>query len=153
MRHRCYGLCLALLAACQADRPPLDDQARAAIAASVDSATRAFEDAERARDADRVIAHLGPDFYMYNDGLRTDRAATVESIRSSLGSFRYFEPGFQNLEVRVLGRDAALVSLTFQDSIVDATGQVLRFRGPTTLIWERRGQDWLITYADADHYQ
>jgi predicted enzyme related to lactoylglutathione lyase len=24
--------------------------------------------------------------------------------------------------------------------------------GPTTLVWERRGDDWLIVYADADHY-
>lgn len=152
MRSVLCALALPFLSACQADRPPLDDTARAAIAASVDSAVRAFEAAERARDAERVIAHLAPEFYMYNDGVRADRAAAVGSIRSSLGSFRYFEPGFQNLETRVLGRDAALVSLTFQDSIVDAAGQVLRFRGPTTLIWERRGQDWLITYADADHY-
>lgn len=153
MRHTLSFVCLLLLGACQADRSPLDDAERAAIAASVDSATRAFEEAERARDAERVVAHLAPEFYMYNDGVRADYASAVASIRRSLGSFRHFEPGFENLEVRVLGSHGAVVSFTFQDSIIDNTGQLLRFRGPTTLVWERRGSDWLITYADADHYQ
>ncbi|MDH3290231.1 MAG: nuclear transport factor 2 family protein [Gemmatimonadota bacterium] len=153
MRHSPCVLCLLLLSACAAGRPPLDDAERAAIAASVDSATRAFEDAERARDAERVIAHLAPEFYMYNDGIRADYASAAASIRRSLGSFRHFEPGFENLEVRVLGPHGAVVSFTFQDSIVDGTGQLLRFRGPTTLVWELRGNGWRITYADADHYQ
>ena len=65
---------------------------------------------------------------------------------------RHFEPGFADVEVGVLGPNAAFVSFTFNDSIVMASGETLRFTGPTTLVWERRGSDWLIVYADADHY-
>jgi hypothetical protein len=28
----------------------------------------------------------------------------------------------------------------------------LSFTGPTTLVWARRDTDWLIVYADSDHY-
>jgi ketosteroid isomerase-like protein len=141
-----------LMAGCAPRPAVLSDDQRQAIAASVDSATRAFEAAQRARDAERVVAHLAPQFYMYNDGVRADYAATVASIRGSLGAFRHLEPGFTDLEVQVLGPTSAVVSLTFRDSIIDGAGQLLRFRGATTLVWEMRDLEWLITYADADHY-
>lgn len=140
------------LVACQPTTPSLSETERRAIAASVDSATHSFEAAERARDAERVIAHLAPEFYMYVDGARSSYDSVATSIRATMSSFRDFEPGFDAVEVIVLGRDAAVVSLTFRDSITTASGETLQFRGPTTLVWERRGADWLIVYADADHY-
>ncbi len=73
-------------------------------------------------------------------------------MQRTLGTMKHFEPGFADVEVRVLARDAALVSLTFRDSIITATGETLQFRGPTTLIWERLQGAWRIVYADADHY-
>lgn len=145
-------LWLILAGACAPGTGALSDAERTAVAAAVDSATRAFEAAERAQHADHVIRHLAPDFYMYNDGVRTSYDSVVASIRRTMGTFQHFEPGFADVAVRVLGRDAALVSLTFHDSIVTTAGETLRFTGPTTLVWERRGADWLIIYADADHY-
>ena len=146
-------LSLALAAACGPAEPvPLTDDERQVIAASVDSATRAFEDAERALDAERVVAHMAPDFYMYNDGVRVGYDPTVQMIRQTFGTLQHMEPGFATIEIKVLGRDAALATFTFRDSVVDASGAIFTFRGPTTLVWERRGTDWLITYADADHY-
>lgn len=143
---------LVVLAACPSPAASLSETERLAIAASVDSATRSFEAAERARDAEGVIAHLAPDFYMYGDGVRSGYDSVAASIRGTMESFQDFEPGFHDVEVIVLGRDAAVVSMTFRDSITTASGETLQFRGPTTLVWERRGADWLIVYADADHY-
>jgi hypothetical protein len=105
-----------LFSACQAGGASLTDAERAAIAASADSATRAFESAERALDAERVIAHLAPEFYMYNDGVRSEYDSVAASIRRTLGTFQHFEPGFTAVEVIVLGRDGAVVSFTFRDS-------------------------------------
>lgn len=142
----------AVLVACQPASTSLSDTERLAIAASIDSATRSFEAAERARDPERVIAHLAPEFHMYVDGARSGYDSVAASIRATMTSFRDFEPGFESVEVIVLGHDAAVVSLTFRDSITTASGETLQFRGPTTLVWERHGADWLIVYADADHY-
>ena len=69
-----------------------------------------------------------------------------------MGTLRSFEPGFADLEVMVLGPDAAAVSFTFHDVIVTAENDTLLSQGPTTLVWVRRGADWLIRFADADHY-
>ena len=151
--HSIGLVALALTAACGPAEPvPMSDAERQAIATSVDSATRAFEDAERALDAERVVAHIAPDFYMYNDGVRVGFEPTVQMIRQNFATLQHMEPGFADIEIKVLGRDAALATFTFRDSLVDATGATFSFRGPTTLVWERRGTDWLITYADADHY-
>ncbi len=151
-RWICGCTILLTAAACSAGSDILSEADRTAIAAAVDSATRAFQAAERARDPERTIAHLAPDFSMYNDGVRTSYDAVVESIRATMGTLQHFEPQWSDLIVRVLGPNAAVVSFTFRDSIVTESGDMLRFTGPTTLVWERHGTDWLIVFADADHY-
>ncbi len=144
---------LLALAACQpGPDSPLSDAERRAITATVDSVMGAFEEAERNRDPERLIAFLAPEFYMYTDGIRTSYDSVTASMRRTLGTMQHFEPGFAGVEVRVLGRDAALVSLTFRDSIITASGDLLQFQGPTTLIWERLEGQWRLVYADADHY-
>jgi len=143
---------LGAVAACGSSDRPLTDAERLIIAASVDSATRAFENAQAALDPKQVVGHLAQDFYMYNDGVRRGRDETVSQIEETLPTFQHLDPGFGGIDVIVLGRDGAIASFTFRDSIVDGSGATLRFRGATTLVWERRGVDWLITYADADHY-
>ncbi len=144
--------CLTLVLACgRADRE-LSEVERLAISSAVDSATHSFEEAQRTQDAERTVAHLASDFYMYNDGSRSEYESVVAGIRETFGSLQHLEPGFADLDVKVLGPDAAVVSFTFRDSIATASGDLVQFRGATTLVWERRGRDWLITYADADHY-
>jgi ketosteroid isomerase-like protein len=141
------------LAACQGGpEASLHDTERRAIAGRIDSLMRAFEEAERSRDPERVIEYLAPDFYMYVDGMRTGYNSVAANMRRTLGSLQHLEPGFQNVEVRVLGRNAALVSMTFRDSVVTASGQTQQLQGPTTLIWERLQGQWRLVYADADHY-
>jgi hypothetical protein len=148
-------LCLAAvswLIGCHPDAAPLSNARRQAIATSIDSATRAFEAVQRSLDPDAAIGHLAPEFYMYADGRRLGYDSVVTSIRRSFHAARQLEPGFRNIEVIVQGPYAALASFEFRDSMVDTVGTLHRFRGATTLAWARRGSDWLIVYADADHY-
>jgi ketosteroid isomerase-like protein len=120
---------------------------------SVDSATRAFESAQRARDPARVVAHLSPDFYMHVDGQRLGRDAVVQNIQRDLAAAHQVEPGFQNIEVIVLSAQTAVASFRYHDTVVGAHNVQRRFRGATTLVWARayRGAAWLIVYAHADH--
>jgi len=147
------GVVAALAAtACAADPSPFDDAARAAVEVAVDSATRAFEAAERTRDAEAAVAHLAPDFTIFVDGSRIDYEASAAGMRATLPTLRHFEPGWVDLRVRALSPTLAISSFTFNDSIVAEDGTLTRATGPTTLVWERRGEDWLIVYGDADHY-
>jgi len=142
---------LAVVAGCTAteSRSPAID---ASIIASVDSATRSFAAAERARDAEAALAHLAPDFYMYVDGVRASYDSVAAQIRRTLPSLASFETEWSDIEVRPLGPDHALVTFTFRDVIRDSAGVEARGRGPTTLVWARRDSGWRIIYADADHY-
>lgn len=136
----------------QAAEAAFDDTIRARVEAEVDSATRAFEAAERARDAEAAVAHLAPDFSIFADGQRVSYEESVAGIRATLPTHRHFEPGWEDLRVRALSPTLAISSFTFNDSIVDSEGALKMARGPTTLVWERRGGRWLIIYGDADHY-
>ncbi|MGH7468008.1 MAG: YybH family protein [Longimicrobiales bacterium] len=143
---------LAALSACQGSAAVPTEQQSLTITASVDSATRAFESAQRALDPARVIAHLSPDFYMHVDGQRLSRDVVEENIRRDLGSVRQVEPGFQAIEVIVQSAKTAVASFRYHDSVIGADGALRRLRGATTLVWSRRGTDWLIVYAHADHH-
>lgn len=138
---------------CSAGAVPMTEAERDIVAASVDSATRAFREAELTRNPELILAFIAPDFYMYNDGVRVDYETTVSQIRQSMPSFQVFEPEWTNIEVIPLGPHAAVSTFLFRDSIVDGEGNLLQFRGPTTLAWERRDGNWVIVYADSDHYQ
>jgi hypothetical protein len=151
--HRTVFVAALLATACQqpAPEPVLTAADEQRIVATVESLTAAFEQAERQRYPERVLAFIAPDFYMYADGVRSDYDEVVAGIRE-IESFQHFEPGWADLEVRVLGPNAAVASFTFRDSIVTGAGDVLLAGGATTLIWERRDGQWQVVYADADHY-
>ena len=125
---------------------------RAAVAREVDSTVRAFQDAERSLDPERILAFIAPEFFMYSDGVRQDYEATAAAIRAQMPTLRFFEPEWTDIAVTVLGPDGAVTSMLFRDSIIDADGQLLQLRGPFTAAWRRFGNDWRMVFADADHY-
>ena len=146
------ALSLAVAACVPADAPPFSDAERAEVVAAVDSAVRSFRQAEVDRDAERALAHLWPDFYMYADGIRSDYGTVRDNILATMGSLLLFETEWTDVEVVPLGRNSALSSFLFRDSIIAGDGSLMQTQGPTTLIWERRDGQWRLIYGDADHY-
>jgi len=142
---------LSVVLAC-AREAPFTDAERDVVATAVDSATHDFRGAERDRDADRMIAHMAPSFYMYDDGSRKDYQETVASIRATMPSLRYFETEWSDIESTVLGPNGAVVSFTFRDSLVDASGGTVRLDGATTFVWERFENQWRLVYAQVDRF-
>ncbi len=133
----------ALLSACAS---------QAHVEHDVRLAMQALHDADEALDAEGVVALLADDFFMLMDGVRTAREDVVTQIRSTLPTLQSFDTDFENVEVLVISSDAALVSMTFRDRIVDASGDAMASRGPSTFLWRKRDGAWLISYLDADHY-
>ena len=88
---------------------------RAVIVGSVDSATRSFLEVELNRNPDRILAHIAPEFYMYNDGGRAEFAGIASQIREMFPTLQRFESIWDDIEVTPLGLEHALVSLTFRD--------------------------------------
>ena len=122
------------------------------VTAAVRSVMDTFLTAERERDAEEVVRLLAPGFYMYVDGVRQGYDSTAAQILGTMPALQRMEPTWDGVEVSALGPNHALVTFTFRDLIVDASGNTFRLRGPTTLLWRRGETGWRMIYADADHY-
>jgi ketosteroid isomerase-like protein len=145
---------LAALFACTTAEPRLSDAESEAIKASVDSAMRSFENAERSRDLEALIAHFAqvPEFRVYSDGVRVGYDSLVAQIHRTFPSVARVEGGFEDIEVSVLGRDAAVASATFRSALTDTSGATFRQRGAATWVWMRQPGGWRIVYGHVDHY-
>ena len=124
----------------------------ARITAGIEAGVRAFHRADTARDAEAVIALLWPDFTILVDGARQDYEQVAAASREFMGSLEFFHTEWTDLQILPLGPDAAVSSFRFRDSIMTSAGTLIRSRGPTTFVWERRNGEWRIRFADADHY-
>lgn len=139
--------------ACGVPEPATDhpgDLAR--VTAEVEAAVWAFHAADTARDAERVINLLWPDYEMLVDGQRLDHAQVAAGSRSFMPSLSLFHTVWTDLRIIPLSPDAAISSFHFRDSIVTRSGEVIESQGPTTFVWVRRGGEWRVRFGDADHY-
>jgi uncharacterized protein (TIGR02246 family) len=139
-------------AACAPTPATISEAERASIERSVRATVDSFAEAERHRDPDAILELIADDFYMYADGNRVDYESVVDQIRSTMPSLQEFETTWSNIEVTVLARDHALVTLLFRDVMTDGNGVTTRLRGPTTFVWRLRDEAWRLIYADAVHY-
>ena len=129
--------------------PVARDQAQ--VIAAVQVAVWSFHAADTARDAEAVIRLMWPEFTMLADGARLgyDQAAT--GSREFMAGLALFHTVWSDLQVTPLGQHAAIASFQFRDSIVTRTGDLVRSRGTTTFVWQRRHGEWRLLFADADH--
>jgi len=86
------------------------------------------------------------------DGARLGHAQAVAGSREFMSGLVLFHTEWTDLQVTPLGPETAIASFVFRDSIVTRAGALIRARGPTTLVWQRRGGEWRVLFADADHY-
>jgi ketosteroid isomerase-like protein len=132
----------------------MDDALRVQVATEVEGAMRSFEQAERARDAETLIAHFAaiPAFHMYSDGTRLSFDQMTGYVRETFPKLRSLEGGFIDLNVIALAPDAALAAGTFRESTTDVSGNTTRVHGAATWLWRKINGRWLIVYGQADHY-
>jgi ketosteroid isomerase-like protein len=122
------------------------------VAAEVEAALWAFHAADTARDAEAVIGLLWPEYSMFADGQRVRYEAVAASSREFMATLDLIHTVWSDVRIIVLSSNAAVASFLFRDSIVTRTGELIRAQGPTTFVWERRGSEWRLLFADADHY-
>ncbi len=124
------------------------------VSNAVRDAMRSFEEAERARDAEAVIAHFAaiPGFHIYSDGTRLSYDEMTGFVRQMFPMLQSIEGGFTDLTVIVLAPDAALAAGTFRESTTDLSGNTTRVHGAASWLWRRIDGRWLIVFGQADHY-
>ena len=137
--------------ACRGDAEPSPFDS-SAVAAEVEAAVWAFHAADTARDAEAVLRLLWPEYDMLVDGQRVDYEQIASSSREFMASLELFHTVWSDLRVIPVGPDAAISSFLFRDSVLTRSGELTRAEGPTTLLWERRDDEWRLRFGDADHY-
>ncbi len=149
------ALALAFLVACRSEPNsaggPLNTRS-SSVTAGVEAAVWAFHAADTARDAEAIVKLLWPEYTMFVDGARMRYDEVVKGSREFLPSLELFHTVWSDLRITPLGPNAAVASFQFRDSIITKGGDLIRSRGPTTFIWERRNGEWRLVYGDADHY-
>ena len=131
---------------------PAQVSAEVEAALAVEAAVWAFHAADTAKDAEAVIGLLWPDFTMLADGNRISYGDAVAGSREFMAGLELFDTEWTDLQITVLGPDAAVASFQFRDSIVTSAGDLIQNRGPTSFVWQRRAGEWRLLFADADHY-
>ena len=142
-----------LMAGCRQD-VAMDDLQRQRARLAVEQAMQSFEQAERERNAEALIAHFAsiPEFHIYSDGKRLSYDAMAAYIREVFPTLRAIEGGFVDLDTIVLAPDAALVTGTFREATTDASGNTTRVHGAASWLWRQINGRSLIVYGQADHY-
>ena len=132
----------------------MDDSDQQRIRSAIDARMRSFEAAERALDADRLIAHFAqvPEFHVYNDGQRFNYEAISAHLHGGFPTLQSIEDGFENVHVFVLAQDAALATVEFREVVTDRAGHVTRMRGAASWLWHLGDGVWKILYGHVDHY-
>lgn len=154
--HSLLPLWLILVAACRnPDRAP--DAAHLhtdslVVVSEVEQAVWTFHAADTARDAEAVVGLLWPEFEIMVDGSRLGYEEVVGGTRDFMENLEVFATEWTDLRIVTLGSRHAIASFLFRDSIVTVHGEVSMSRGPTTFVWEKRGDQWRVLFADADHY-
>jgi ketosteroid isomerase-like protein len=132
----------------------MTDHERAGIVSAVEARMRTFEAAERALDAEALIAHFVPGggFYLHNDGERVSYHSVTGLVRNAFPTLRSIDGGFQAVDILVLAPDAALATATFRETITQNDGEVVRQRGAVSWLWRYLDGEWRLTYGHVDHY-
>ena len=151
---RALGLTILVLAASIEESAEQMNAEQEAIKAAVTARVRSFEAAERARDAEKLVAHYAsvPEFYFYHDGRRATYDVMATGVRKALPAVRSLNVTYSDVEVSALGSEYAIASATFNREIVmEGTGATVRQQGGVSWLWQKMGAQWFIVQGHISH--
>jgi ketosteroid isomerase-like protein len=151
-RILCFALVVVASTSCaRPEVAPLTDADRAAVADSVTAGMRAYEDAIKAKDVQRVLGLYGDSaqFRLIDNETVVSYAALRSMLPQLFGSLRSYGGGFGSIHVNVLSRDVALADAPYVDILTDTAGAVTRIRGAVTWVWLRGPRGWRIIHGQA----
>lgn len=153
------GCVVLVLASCASNNEPasnypatLSSADSAQIIAEVTKAVDRFHAADTSRDAAAVVSLLWPEYTMMVDGNRITYETVASGSKEFMASLALFHTEWTGLEIIPTSESTAISSFMFRDSLVFKNGTVTQSRGPTTLVWQQRDDQWRAIFGDADHY-
>ena len=154
MTFRTVGLTTLVLAASIEGSAGQMNAEQEAIKVVVTARVQSFEAAERARDAEGLVAHYAsvPEFHFYHDGRRATYDVMAEGVRKAFPAVRSLNVTYADVEVLGLDSEYAIASATFNREIVmEGTGATVRQQGAVSWLWRKMGAQWLIVQGHISH--
>lgn len=130
----------------------IQDNFKQGVIQEVQSKVWEFHEADTSKNAEAFVNLLWPDFSLMADGKRLSYKEVTSGSIGFFSSLDVFHSVWTDVEIVPLAPNAAVASFTFQDSLVAKSGEITQARGPTTFVWQKRGNEWRLIFADADHY-
>lgn len=94
-----------------------------------------------------------PYLQLYSDDVQfyfqgwNDRAQFEKVVRKTMAGYQEYPAEVTDMRVEVLGRDAAVATLTYRAQPVDTAGASDEFEAAFTLVYERRDGRWKVVRA------
>lgn len=124
----------------------LTPQEEQALADSIESQARNLMAAWSELEPEPYLQLYSGDVQFFFGGWH-DRAQFEKVVRKNLVGYQEYPAEIMDMEVEVLGRDAAVATLTYRAQPIDTAGESEEFEAAFTLVYERRDGDWKVVQA------
>lgn len=99
-------------------------------------------------DADRVLSFYRSDAIVIEQGVINPSIADVaRAVRAFYENNQVLENALEEMRVKVLSSDAAVLTCYFQFASLDTTGQKQQVRGAWTAVFTHQDGEWKIVVA------
>lgn len=134
---------------CAGPERPADEltaQQEQAVADTIESLTENLASTWGELDPDAYLQLFSDDVQFYFQGWN-DREQFEESVRQIMPAYREYPMEITDQRIEVLGRDAAVATLTYRAEPVDTAGRSREGKAAFTLVYERRDGSWKVVQA------
>ena len=134
-----------------ADSPQMSDEERALIAASAEQALSDYVEAMKQMDWNRMFEFLvdGDELvFAEDDMLKSGKDTLVGNLKEKTGAIKKINSlEHPQKHVYVLSKDAAVITVEFDQSITLVTDDIIRQRGSWIYVFHRINNEWKIVHT------
>jgi ketosteroid isomerase-like protein len=138
-----------------AESSKMTEEVRDSISASVEQAFSEYVDATKQMDLNRMYQFLieGDEFVVALDGaLISGKDNFVKMHKKGAGTIKEFNSiEFPQKYVYVLSKDAAVITIEYDESYTTLSDETLRIRGSWIYVFNRINDEWKIVHTGGTH--
>ena len=133
----------------------MTDEERASVAASAEQALADYVEAMKQMNWNRMFEFLvdGDELVFAEDGtLKSGKNALVGNLKEKAGAIKKINSlEHPQKHVYVLSKDAAVITVEFDQSITLVTDDIIRQRGSWIYVFHRINNEWKIVHTGGTH--
>ncbi len=141
------GLALAALVACQTADTEFSGEELSAIAETVRQEAISLVDSWNTLDPDSHLTYYADEIRYGFEGSFMSGRAFREATSGYMGLFAEYNQVWDDIDVQVLGPNAAVTGVTMHFTTVSQSGESSEGVEAMTLVWSRIGGEWKVVHG------